>query len=331
MNLPGHLQLTIVLAVGNSYDVIRKTVRFLLMQSIREELELVIVTPSAKLLDPDTDDLARFGAWKIVETGVPVSIGKANAAGIRQASARAVVMAEDHAFPEENWASALVQAHQSSWAAVGPRVRNANPGSLVSWADFLIGYGPWMVGTEPGDVQFLPGHNTSYKRDILLQYGAGLEAMMEAETVLHWDLKSKGYEFHLDENATIRHWNFSRLSSWLTAMFYSGRVFAGSRMQEESWTGLHRFLYITGSPLIPVVRFTRLCPKLSKTGKSHGGRILLSLMLVPGLLLDGLGQMLGYVLGVGNAKARLVHLEYDRGRHLNKADRVRWQLLETSS
>lgn len=331
MNSSNHPALSIILAANESYDVIRKTVYFLARQTITEQLELVIVTPSIEELAPDTENLIRFGACKFVETQTPVSIGKANAAGIRQAGAKVVVMAEDHAFPEKNWASVLVTAHQSAWAAVGPIVLNGNPGSLVSWADFLIGYGPWMAGTKSGDVEFLPGHNTSYKRDILLEYGAGLEAMMEAETVLHWDLKSKGYEIHLDENAMIQHWNFSRLSSWLSAMFYNGRVFAGSRMRVERWTVLRRILYILGSPLIPAVRFTRLYPKLSKTGKSYGGRFLLALMLVPGLLLDGLGQMLGYAFGTGNAKARLLRLEYNRGRHLNKADRVRWQLLDTSS
>jgi len=331
MNPPNNLKISIVLAAGESYDVIRKTIYFLGRQTIKELLEIIIVTPLARELDPDTGDLNQFGSYKIVETGVPVTIGKANTAGIRQASTNVVVMAEDHAFPEENWASALVTAHQSPWAAVGPVVDNGNPGSLVSWADFLIGYGPWMAGGESGDVDFLPGHNSSYKRDILLEYGAGLEAMMEAETVLHWDLKSKGFEIHLEEEAVIHHWNFSRLSSWLAAMYHGGRVFAGSRMREGHWTILRRLMYVAGSPLIPAVRFMRLYPKLTGTGKSFSGRLVLSLVIVPGLLLDGFGQMLGYAFGTGNAKSRLVQLEYDRSRHLNQADRARWQLLGTSS
>ena len=155
--------------------------------------------------------------------------------------------------------------------------------------------------------------------------------MMEAETVLHWDLKSKGYEIHLEEDAVIRHWNFSRLSSWLAAMYHNGRVFAGSRMREEHWTVLRRLMYFAGSPLIPAVRFMRLYPKLPGTGKSLSGRLVLSLVIVPGLMLDGFGQMLGYAFGTGNAKTRLVQLEYDRSRHLNQADRARWQLLGTSS
>ena len=101
-------------------------------------------------------------------------------------------------------------------------------------------------------------------------------------------------------------------------------------MREERWSMLQRLLYVVGSPLIPAVRFTRLSRKLPLTGKSKAGRFLLALMMVPGLVFDGLGQMLGYAFGTGNAKARLVRLEYNRGRYLNKADRIRWQLLDDS-
>lgn len=101
-------------------------------------------------------------------------------------------------------------------------------------------------------------------------------------------------------------------------------------MREERWTLLRRVLYTAGSPLIPAVRITRLCQKLPLTGKSIVGRLSIALMMVPGLLLDGLGQMMGYAFGTGNAKARLVRLEYNRGEYLNKADRIQWQTLGAS-
>ena len=75
---------------------------------------------------------------------------------------------------------------------------------------------------------------------------------------------------------------------------------------------------------------TRLFRKLPLTGKSIVGRLALTLMMVPGLLFDGLGQMMGYAFGTGNAKARLVRLEYNRGEYLNKADRIQWQILDAS-
>jgi len=41
-------------------------------------------------------------------------------------------------------------------------MHNANPDSIVSWADFLIGYGPWAAPIARHEPEYLPGHNSSY-------------------------------------------------------------------------------------------------------------------------------------------------------------------------
>jgi len=91
------------------------------------------------------------------------------------ARARIVAFGEDHCFPEPGWADALLEAHQGPHAVVAPVFLNANPGSTVSWCDFLIGYGAWMAPVAGGLRPFPPGHNSSYKRDELLAYGDRLE------------------------------------------------------------------------------------------------------------------------------------------------------------
>ena len=73
-----------------------------------------------------------------------------------------VVLSEDHSFPEAGWAEALIEAHRGPWSVVGPVVRNANPDSLISWADFLLGYGTWLDPAPGGEISQLPGHNSSY-------------------------------------------------------------------------------------------------------------------------------------------------------------------------
>ena len=54
------------------------------------------------------------------------------------------------------------------------------------------------------EVDYLPGHNSSYKRDVLLGYGDRLESMMESETVLHWDLRAKGHRLYLSRQREWR-------------------------------------------------------------------------------------------------------------------------------
>jgi hypothetical protein len=75
---------------------------------------------------------------------------------VRAASAPIVVFCEDHAFPDPTWAEALIVAHRRPYAAVGPVVRNANPSTVISGADCLIGYGPWLEISQPCEPEHLP-------------------------------------------------------------------------------------------------------------------------------------------------------------------------------
>jgi hypothetical protein len=87
--------------------------------------------------------------------------------------------------------------------------------------------------------------------------------MLEAESVLHWDLKSKGYRLYLEPRAKFNHLNFELLSSWIPAQFYSGRLFAGVRAR--GWCFLRRMLYTAAAPIIPVVRGRRIVGQLRRS------------------------------------------------------------------
>ncbi|MGH7455374.1 MAG: glycosyltransferase family 2 protein [bacterium] len=311
-------QMSVILVTPDHYATISETITYLRKQSAVNQLELVIVASSAEVLQQHKSELKNFRNVVVVEVGDIQSIARANAAGIRQATAPVVVLAEDHSFPDPSWAEALIKAHRQSWAAVGPVIKNANPATAVSWADFLIGYGPWLDPTPEGPVEFLPGHNSSYKRARLLEYGAELEAMMEAETVLHWDLRKKGHQLYLEPAAKTAHVNFSLFSSWVKAQYHCGRVFAGTRIKTMSV--LQRLLYIGGAPLIPFVRLWRILKEMRRPGRPQITLFRVLPVLFLGLTLDGLGQMIGYALGIGSSKVRLTNFEFHRRQHLSKRD-----------
>jgi hypothetical protein len=281
-------------------------------------MELVLITPRAEDLRPDTEELNGFLAYQVVEVGRIQSIAYANSAGVRRARAPIVVLAEDHAFPAPGWAEALLKAHQGEWAAVGPVVRDANPRSVVSWADLLIAYAPWLYPGRAGRRDHLPGHNSSYKKDILLAYGPDLEAMLEAESVLHWDLRRKGYQLQLEPAAQVAHLNFGRLSSWLQAQYYSGRVFAASR--GRSWNAGRRAVYALASPLIPFVRMNRIVEQTRESGSWNRVPNGVLPMLLLGLLVSALGELVGYCAGPGQARPKLAEFEFHRVRHLGVYD-----------
>jgi hypothetical protein len=306
--------MSVVVVTLDRYDSILRTVRHLRAQTAQERLELVVVAPEVEHHAALEAELSAFPHRRVVAIGPITSTAQARAAGIRAASAPLVALTEDHSFPAPVWAAALIAAHRGSWAAVGPAIGNANPESLVSWANLLLEYGPWLVPAKAGPVEHLPGHNGSYKREVLLEYGPDLERMLEAETALHWDLRARGHRLYLEPTARVDHANFSRPRTCLAVRFNGGRLFAACR--SRGWSPARRLFYTAAAPLIPLVRLSRIVRELQRPGRPRRllPRVLPALIAV--LVVDGAGEMVGYALGPGRSMRTLSVLEFHPERHI---------------
>lgn len=320
MKVESSPEMSVIVLTPDNYETIRKTIRRLRAQSVRDRLEIVMVVPSARDLNIPESDLEEFCRFRVVEVGDMNSTAKARATGVQQASAAIVAFVEDHAFPSAGWAEALIEAHKQRWAAVGPAMANANPHSLISWANLIIEYCEWLDPCPAGVAEHLPGHNGSYKRAHLLEYDDQLEAMLEAESILQWDLRAKGYELYLEPAAKTYHQNFSSTFSWLPLRFNSGRLFAATRAR--GWSPSRRLFYTVSAPAIPVVRLLRIVRQLRKPGRKRELLPRVLPMLIAGLIVDGAGEMVGYVLGAGGAMRRLSDMEFHRERYLSKQDKL---------
>lgn len=306
--------MSVVVLTPDQYQTVSKTIRHLQIQKICGRLEIIIVAPFASALDLDHDALRAFQSYKIVEVGHMNSTARARAAGVHASSSPIVAFAEDHAYPAPGWAEAIVNRHCEDWAGVAPVISNANPRSITSWANLLIEYAQWLEPSSGGPREHLPGHNGSYKRAVLLEYGDGLEAMLDAESVLHWDLRSKGYRLYLESEARTFHENFSAKSPSLKLRFNGGRLFAAARARD--WSMGRRALFFCASPLIPIIRCLRIARELFRPGRpSYLLPQLLPALLV-GLVFDGAGEMAGYGFGSGNSMATLSDLEFHRERYM---------------
>jgi hypothetical protein len=311
--------LSVVLATPDSHESLRLTLRYLRAQTRRERMEVLIVGPSEHSVRVPDRELEGFWGHQRIAVGPVTSIAVANAAGVRRARARIVALAEDHCFPESGWAAALISAHREPCAVVGPAIRNANPATIASWCDFVVGYGPWMDPVEAGPAPFLPGHNSCYKKAVLMQYDSCLEEVLEAETVLHEELARQGHQLRVEPRARAAHTNFALWSSWLPVMYYQGRVFGASRAR--AWRIGRRLAYGAASPLIPVVRLVRCAREVRRRRGSTPSLLRLLPLLALGLVFDGAGQFMGYVRGAGTAVERVAEYEFHRFRHVPDADR----------
>lgn len=312
--------MSVIAITRGSFSALARLFAHLRDQTIQDRLEVVIAAPSRRELCLDESELTGFHGVKLVETGSAVSNPIARAAAIRAATAPIVALTEEHSFPEPEWAATLLAAHGEGCAAVGPAIINANPRTAVSWANLLVEYGHWVDRPKDDRIDHLPGHNGSYRRDILLAYGDDLAAMLEAESVLHWDLRKRGHRLCLEPGARTRHLTVSRWSITLPLRFSVGRSFAGSRAR--AWHAGRRLLYAAAGPLIPCIRFRRAHDDLRRVRARRPvprgvGAVLLAILIV-----DGLGEMIGYAFGSGRANETLTALEFDRLRHI-RADEDR--------
>lgn len=311
-------QMSVVIATPDVYETIRKTISYLRKQTLREQLEIVIVAPSKDKLGLNEEELKDFLQFQVVEMGAISSVASANTAGVRHANAPLVAFAETHAYPNPEWAKVLIEAHKQSWVAVGPAMVNANQDSAISWASFLIAYGRWMQPIKAGIIDDLPGHNSTYKREILLEYGAELETLLETESILHWDLQTKGHQLYLESAAQTYHLNPTLLTSFLGELFYYGRLFAAERAKR--WSLLRRLIYFGSGPLIPLVRLRHTLPHISRAKQHHQLSSLVLPSVILGLVAASLGETIGYALGAGKAMEHICDFEYHRDRHIASRD-----------
>jgi hypothetical protein len=309
--------LSVIILTPDRLATIAKTLQHLGAQNVAGQLEIVIVAPSSDL-QLDESSLRHFHSFSVVETGPMVSTARARAEGVQAASADIVAFAEDHSYPAPGWAEALIRRHRENWAAVGPAMANANPRTVTSWANLLIEYSEWLHPCPSGERNHLPGHNSSYKRSLLLEYGDRLEQMLDAESILHWDLRRRGHRLYLEAAAKTFHENFSRPLPCLPLRFNGGRLFAAARSQ--AWPIWRRAMFALGSPLIPLIRFARITRELLASERPRPMLPRLWPALLVGLIFDGAGEFVGYLLGPGGAMAKLSDMEFHRERYLDGGD-----------
>jgi hypothetical protein len=243
---------------------------------------------------------------------------EARAAAVRAASAPIVAFTEDHSFPQPGWAAALVEAFDDGGSVVGPVVENGNPRSMVSRANFLLEYGEWMPPGRRDGRSHLPGHNSAYRREVLLSLGDRLTSMIEAESVLHWELARDGHRLMQEPRAITRHVNFSRFWPSVALRYHLGRQFAARRA--GTWSVTRRAGYAAAFPLIALVRVARVA--LLGAGSRELLAVAVALPMVALMVtVSSVGEAVGHVTRqAGSSNAYLSDIEHDRRRFMRDGD-----------
>jgi hypothetical protein len=309
--------LSVVVITPSGFDVVRKTVEHLRVQSAADRVELVLVAPDSGTLGPVGDAVDGFWGHRIVEAGPLTSTGRAMEAGFQAATAPLLSYVEEHSYPAPGWAEAVIAAHEGPWAAVGCALENANPESIVSWAMLFMDFGPAVELAEPAEVRALPPHQTTYKRAALAGHDQDVHELLEVEAILQAGLLARGDRLYMESAARRAHLNVTRTRSMLHGQFLAGLQYAPLRIRQEGFSVARRLAYAGAAPLILVVQLRRCLGEIARTGRTRQlvPRILPA--MVAGLGMQQAGETVGFLTGrQAGAPAGRLSVELDRASHI---------------
>jgi len=313
-------RLAVILAT-DCYDTIRPVVQHLRRQTIRDQLEIVIVGERGRPLGLGQPELKGFARVAVVEVASLSPVGLARATGVRAAQAPLVFIGETHIYPHPTWAETMIRAHAGSWAGVVPGFGNANPRSALSWAIFLLDYGQWLHLMPARESRVAPTHNGAFKRQVLMDLGEALDHSLIQGDTLTVLLKAADHRMHFEPAARIDHLNVARWRPWVQERFLGGLLLAGRRAQR--WSALRRLVYFCGSPLIPPLLILRLRKALGaawREGKLPAGTLP---ALLAGGVISTIGEMVGYIRGPSaTAESKMMEFELHKVRYASRRARI---------
>ena len=291
---PDRLPRMSVILATDTYETIRGVVERFRRQTMRQEIELVLVAPDTGAVEEVLAYRDEFAAVKIVEAPL-TSVAFARAAGIRSATAPILFIAETHSYPHPDMAEILTSALTDSWAAVTPAIGNANPKGAISWAGFLSDYGIWADGLPAGEIPAPPPHNAAYRREVLLALGDRLEPALGLGDELPRWMHAHGHRTYFEPAARIDHVNVTRPMDSVRERFVAGWVIASHRARQ--WSMSRRLVYIGGSILIPAVLMWRVMPGVWQTVRHRRLPIATIPAMMAAAVLKSIGEFCGYLGG----------------------------------
>lgn len=314
---------SIIMITEHTYEACRRTISYLLAQSVVDQIEFVLVGPSRAVMQVDEAELAPFHSVKIIEIGDEVSTGLGLAAGTVSCGADLVTYAEEHAFPPTNLIETMLRvAGETDYEAYGWSIVPSNPG-VVAWAHIYGQFAEVVAPRASGEVLRLGGHQTLYRRALLMDYRDDLVDLYGCEAVFHEVLESRGIKRFVVGEVANGHAQISDFRQYLRHEFVAQRAFAVARLRQLGWGWGRRLVYVAGAPLIPFLRLWRTLPYIKATGRWRQLMPQVGLIMFAANCAGALGEALGYLTASsGVASSERSKIELNRFSYVAEADRA---------
>jgi GT2 family glycosyltransferase len=287
-------QLSVIIASYNPGKLIESCLESLKNQNTDQLLEIIVVDSSKdgvpNLIKESFPDvrLYQFSERKFC--------GDARNFGLSVARGEIIAFIDADCRADQNWANQILNAHQSSYLAIGGPIANGNPQSVIGWASYFCEFSQWMPGLASQEMKDIPGGNMSYKRGAFEKYGVLLQGTYCSDTDFHWRLAKYGHRLRFLPSMIVSHHNIDQLKRFLRHEFEHGRCFARVRREYQNFSKFRRWFYATFSFLMPSWLFFKIGLNNLRNRTYLPHFLKAWPLLILGLISWSLGECVGYLL-----------------------------------
>jgi glycosyltransferase involved in cell wall biosynthesis len=222
---------SVIVPCYNGSRTIRRALGSLMAQDFDLPYEVIVVDSSSD----GTDAIVReeFPRVRLIRRETRTPVGAARNLGVRQARGDIIAFFDSDCVADPNWLRHLAFAHGPNVTGVGGSMANANPGSLVGWASFLMEFARLAPSSPRMLVADIVGCNCSYKRWVFEKYGFYHDGDYAGDDVLfNRRLVLGGERLLFEPRAIVYHHNRESLHDFLRHMRRLGEGVGTVRLLE---------------------------------------------------------------------------------------------------
>ncbi|NNM20041.1 MAG: glycosyltransferase [Gammaproteobacteria bacterium] len=249
---------------------------------------------------------AEFQEVRRIPCPPDMSLPELRTRALDEARGTYIVVTEDHCVPSGNWLFSMAQAFSEApdgTVAVGGCVENGVHDTALDWATFLCEYSFFIKPVEEGVTTVLPGMNVAYHHSIFDNLDRKLLTSGFWETTVHPVLVDKGLKLYSSNSIVLYHCKKFSRGLFARQRFIYSRYYAGLRFRSDQI--LKRIFACGATILLPPLLLYRISRQVRAKGRlaSEFRSALPDLLLF--YIIWAYGEMVGYILGTGDALARI--------------------------
>lgn len=227
-------------------------------------------------------------------------------AALDRAQGRYIIVTEDHCVPSGNWLESMLEAFRAAPAgtvAVGGCVENGVHDSALDWATFFCEYSYFLDPVHEGVGPVLPGMNVAYDRTIFQDIDRDLLTSGFWETTVHPVLLKAGKMLFSTNRIKLFHCKkfsfglFAR-QRYIYSRYYAGLRFGSGQLSKKA-------IAFAATPILPALLFYRMFKQIRAKGRLRAELMSALPYLAIFVVIWAWGEMMGYLLGSGDALARI--------------------------